>query len=247
MILHNEAVFESSHLTAGGHHDRIKAWTTTSTEELYQLMELGWLDTDARCSLAETEFLETGSANFLEAYEWMARELDRRTFSRPTAYPRWLWTRVLGQSSWSETPAAFYKHLPGTYALVEFEMRRENVLLSDYEAWHAPLNGWYLPLDEENDDEFRAWEDSHRGPNFALKRRQMVVNSWSRCLNVDDPPAYMSSGDTTQGVTWMFTRSEVTFAATFTVTEEDDAAEDGGGLLGDRLASILVDHRWRNF
>lgn len=219
-------------------NQRVTAWTVITEAELAELTATGRLTTDQRRTLAEVFAAEDGDEQFRNAYRWLTAKLAATTGRQPREYPRWVWTRVLGQSSWRETPVAFYQHHVGVYALVELNLAHADVLLSDYEAWHAPLNNWYLAVDEEDDAAFDNWLTTPAATPTEVTARKRA--SWARCLA---PVAnnYLSSGDTTQGVTWEFNRADVTFAATFAVTAEDLADYgEGSSTLAERLVTTVV-------
>lgn len=100
--------------------------------------------------------------NMRPAYAWMMQQMERRLPEYGGGFPVWLWHR----------PRPDFRnpgHLPrGTHGvLIEVELPRERVLLSDFETWNGVLNRFYLAL---SDREERDWNrrtaglDQYSGP-----------------------------------------------------------------------------------
>ena len=71
---------------------------------------------------------------------------------------------------------------------VGFIARVEDVLISDFDAWHAVLGGHYLSIDEKDDEMFNAereffsvWRDAVDDPKHARK----IVESWERIFELE--------------------------------------------------------------
>lgn len=72
---------------------------------------------------------------------------------------------------------------------VDFLVSSDRVLLSDFEAWHAVLNCWYLPLSEEESENWdirceRAgikigWENWSPPSPF----KEVLMRSWKRIFD----------------------------------------------------------------
>lgn len=82
------------------------------------------------------------------AYDWMVRQLEQRVKNYPrNKYPIWAWHHPKPDLRHSG-------HLPRSTSgvRIEFIVSSDRVLLSDFEAWHAVLNCWYLSLSEVESD-----------------------------------------------------------------------------------------------
>lgn len=136
------------------------------------------------------------------AYRWIARELAQQDEpSAADALPVWVW-----HTSHPGHPRPdLRRHRPvHPGVLLELEIEDDRVLLSDFHAWHAALNGWFLG-DESETDLFEA-ECRRRGcewnafwPDADLAAR--VTASWSRCLDLEWK-GWGEEDKTVQGVLW---------------------------------------------
>jgi len=81
------------------------------------------------------------------AYEWLCGEMEARGLSRPDpeAYPVWAWQQFRGVRN-PKPDLRTVRHwcASGREVLLTLEVPAAQVLLHDYDAWHYPLNHWYL-------------------------------------------------------------------------------------------------------
>ncbi|UHA73255.1 DUF3841 domain-containing protein [Paenibacillus sp. 481] len=83
--------------------------------------------------------------SFIHPYHWMMEQMKLRIANYTGEYPIWLWTirpdlRCSGHLE---------RGLDGV--LLEVELRSEDVLISDFQAWHMVLNDSFLAFDEEEE------------------------------------------------------------------------------------------------
>ncbi len=95
--------------------------------------------------------------NPIDPYKWMNAQMRKRLPACAHArYPWWGWTRWEGSTR--PRPdlrcVAWWHPLGELSVRIELELPEEHVLLSDYDAWHAVLNGWFLSLSEQEDEAF---------------------------------------------------------------------------------------------
>lgn len=155
---------------------------------LYTVQPLEVLDIlqSKGCFSCDSSLSEGGKCKeFRRAYNWIGTEMDKRKISHPERIelPLWAWhTR-----DWKRNADISYNNyeLGNTgekYACIEFEIPDDQVLLSDYNAWHNVLNNtWYE--DSTNEEEFEAmqtWFDSQDDET----RRKLTVESWQKVFDV---------------------------------------------------------------
>lgn len=161
--------------------DRLRLWTIQAEEIWARAEESGVLEcNDSTADKAIDSW-------FRPAYDWMVRQLEQRVKNYPgSKYPIWAW--------YHQKPDLRHSgHLPrGTSGVrIEFVVSSGRVLLSDFEAWHAVLNCWYLSLSEEECDNWdnrceRAgikigWENWP--PSSPVKEE--LMRSWERIFDLE--------------------------------------------------------------
>lgn len=126
--------------------DLLTLWTIRHRDELDMLMRDGVL----RADTAQVD------KDFHLAYQWMGKQLAKKK-APPSGcvYPLWAWWRWQG----SQRPKPDLRsgaHLPkGTPGIrIEFKIELSEILLSDFDAWHAVLNKHYYAPDEASYDEY---------------------------------------------------------------------------------------------
>lgn len=121
------------------------------------------------------------------AFRWMAEQMTQRIGPPPSRarYPLWAWYR------WRSTVRAMPDlrargHLPsGMHGVrIRFSVDPARVLLSDFDAWHAVLNRWYLPASPDDELEFERRAVT-RGRRAAEQARTRIERSWARIFDLE--------------------------------------------------------------
>ena len=136
---------------------------------------------------------------FADAYSWMLRQMERRLPTRGQA-ALWLWARIRREDLLHHCRSS------GGHVLLTCRIHRERVLLSQYDDWHAVLNGSpnVLPNQGESDDEYGSRLDSvldefytrveaagasKRPPvDWPEELREEIESSWDSILNPANYP-----------------------------------------------------------
>lgn len=105
------------------------------------------------------------------AYDWLCDEMMERGLHRPApmVYPMWAWYRYMGESKPKpDLRHSAYKNCqPGErLVLLTLNVPDNDVLLHDYEAWHYPLNYFYLAAQRTSD----CFERQCKAAGFPLYR-----------------------------------------------------------------------------
>lgn len=74
---------------------------------------------------------------FPEEYQWMIGEMAKRLPNYQGEYPVWLWTKIHPFYTYENSMVSRKK-----FVLLTIELDDKDVLLSDFDAWHIPLNNW---------------------------------------------------------------------------------------------------------
>jgi hypothetical protein len=107
--------------------DPVRLVTIQTADAYEELRRTGRLEGDA--SRAEPDFAM--------AYRWMIEQMNHRLEAPTPSTPVWLWARTSRRGLWADVRA------PGNHdeVLLEVEVSRHEVLLSDFDGWHNVLNG----------------------------------------------------------------------------------------------------------
>lgn len=74
---------------------------------------------------------------------------------------------------------------------LEIEIPQEQILLSDFDLWHYPLNYWYFPDSEEDDQRFeqrcaaKAIDFYQMKPLPDQALHEQLVASWEKIFDLD--------------------------------------------------------------
>jgi len=111
---------------------------------------------------------------------------------RPSIYPLWAWLQWRGIAH-RKPDLCSPGHLPdGTRGVrLACEVSDDQLLLSDFQLWHVPLNYGYLALTEAEDKAFEAELVSHGivdTPGEPLSDpiyHQRILDSWEPIFDLD--------------------------------------------------------------
>jgi hypothetical protein len=118
---------------------RITAWTFVPKAIVEDVLS-------GKIQTSPMEFSEQESL-FRLAYDWMKDAMDEAGIQgrKPGMNPWWCWIR-LGEGQIKPTAM----QADGTHVLLELSLDPKDVLLSDFDMWHVPLNYWF---NAEGDEE----------------------------------------------------------------------------------------------
>ncbi|MED2737676.1 DUF3841 domain-containing protein [Bacillus toyonensis] len=140
-------------------------------------------------------------SDFLSAYKWLIEQMNNK-INNDGSFPVWLWTEKPNLNEEGHFD-------PGTKAVcLTVEIPDEQILFSDFDAWHCVLNNWYCALTELEDDSF------DRGKVDITKEE-----SWQRIFNFEQlqqSEMWGNAEQTLQGVTPVIKKEQVLNVEYFT-------------------------------
>jgi hypothetical protein len=139
---------------------------------------------------------------YAPVYDWLYKQMVKRIGVPPDdtiRYPVWAWYQRDGKRRKPDMRQTAYATKGERIVRLTIEVNDEDVVLSDFDLYHYPLNYWYLPLNEEEgkmaDEKYPSiWyqQDLIRGlllepandPMFC----EMLWASWDRIfdLSIED-------------------------------------------------------------
>lgn len=121
---------------------------------------------------------------FLYAYDWMKKQLAIKTGINKEYHPVWAWTKR------PDLRRCGYLEKGKKGVLIEFEIDKREVLISDFDLWHYVLNYWYLPNSMEDGDKFEE-ELKSKGMSYYKQKPLpepydiIIENSWLKIFDLD--------------------------------------------------------------
>lgn len=170
-------------------------WTIQHKEAYLNMMRSGVLRANSKHLFCEDDFLN--------AYEWMSQQMRVRISEPPNKvkYPVWLWHTWEGLRKHPDMRRAGYAPTGAPIVLMTVDVPDEKVLLSDFDCWHAVLNGQYLAVDKND---------------YCSYSPEEVYESWNRIFDVSSANPYYSSSLSIQATIWEIRKEWVKKAAFFT-------------------------------
>jgi hypothetical protein len=132
--------------------------------------------------------------DFVLAYEYMLKQMRKRigAASCQNCYLIWAWYQYMDENK-KKPDLRYSGHLEkGAHGvLMELEIDSSEVLLSDFELWHYPLNYWYLPVSEEEGNRFDSKIESEGFDYYKEKPirdkyyHNKIEESWDKIFDID--------------------------------------------------------------
>lgn len=173
-----------------------KLWTVRPATDYAILQRQGIYTADDRYIMPER----------MEAYQWMSRRLAEKTPAPAgVCFPLWAWYHAHG----SRQPKPDLRkrgHLEkGEKGVrIEFMVPKSDVLLSNFDGWHAVLNNHFFSLDDE-EYEYHESLENKLSPTELQRAKE---ESWLRIFDLNlipDPSIYEI-----QAVFWQLDLASVT-------------------------------------
>lgn len=154
-------------------------WTIQPADVCRSLQERGSLHADPELWTDMYPSLEA-------AYRWMTGQMARRIPGFRGHYPWWAWRQwALDRPRPDLRNVRTYRS--GSNVLLKLDVPDQEVLLSDYNAWHAVINVWPI-ADTEAEYEILEQEISDRQQTsrpFDEELDRKIQKSWERIFDLD--------------------------------------------------------------
>lgn len=176
----------------------MQLWTMQPVEVYEILMQDGVFRTDPQ---------KVDMPEFLTAYDWLNQYLERKTEKPATvSYPVWAWYRFNGKEKKPDLRHSCYGRRGEKMVCLELEVPDNEVLLSDFDLWHFPLNNWWLDIDVFQDDYTEEqYDESHRWFDSLSKENQQKEKdkSWQKIFDIEPyENDWIAKGKYVQAVFW---------------------------------------------
>jgi hypothetical protein len=149
----------------------LKLWSVVPEAAVDSLEKHGYLinDDPSRTQIPEIRF----------AYDWMSDQMHSRIGppSDSSLQPIWAWYR-LDKSRRRPVMRRGHASRGETAICLEFVMRKEEVLLSDFESWNCVLNDNYVTDSDEEYDAYQNELESILPQKDLMELEQRKRKSW---------------------------------------------------------------------
>ena len=134
------------------------------------------------CDKNKSEYMSTDK-NFVKAYDWLAKEMCKKIGNKENIeYPVWAWYKINGKNELPDFNDILISY--DNCMLLEIEIDDSEVVLSDYDDWHMPLNDCYLNTIEDDEEFEKEWDRYDSLPDSDKER--VKLESWQKIFDVDD-------------------------------------------------------------
>lgn len=173
--------------------DEVELWTIQPIEWYHKLQK-------DKILFAEKSLINI-DMSFMLAYQWMQQQMLQRIGKppKPNCYPIWAWYQY--NSAKKQRPdlrGSGHLEKGAKGVRIEFNKSRDDVLLSDFQLWHHPLNYWHIADTEQEDQIFDnfllqnnvKWGDIE---SYTLPIKEKIEASWVKIFDMNYAPEYSAS------------------------------------------------------
>lgn len=173
--------------------NKITLWTIQPIEWYETLLKNKIIYTDN--TLLTNNILDD---TFYYSYQWMQKQMIAKIGHSPkeNLYPIWAWyqySNSIKKRPDLRTTGFLEKNTKGVR--IEFVKPKNEVVLSDFDLWHHPLNYWYIA---DNEKEHKAYYKLLKSKNinhlkpetFPMNIRKMIEQSWENFFDMNYCPEY---------------------------------------------------------
>ena len=167
-----------------------------------------------RCDPARSTMMRM---EFTEQYDWLVVKMAERIGPPPEGvkYPVWAWYKQNGKRHKPDLRSERWGYGRGgeAYTCLEINIPDDKVLLSDFDAWHGPLNSGLLSDTEEEDAEQETYYNSLTDEQKKVYR----YKNWERIFDIDPfENDWTRRGDWVQATFWELKREQIRDVRFFT-------------------------------
>ena len=130
-------------------------WTIQNEKVLEEIERYGTYTCDGTHSFA-LDPDGTEDACIRIAYDWISQELEKKSI-RPTKRkidPIWAWAKYYNRNDGKPDMRSWLTNTPEKVVRLKLDIPNSRLLLSGFDAWHFPLNNWYLSSSAEDLERF---------------------------------------------------------------------------------------------
>lgn len=158
----------------------MRLWTVQPIEVWRELKEKGYFI----CDPMKADYISDKEYNFKNSYDWLVKQMEYKIGKRPNGvdYPIWAWHTRDWQHKKPDLRNVGLGNKGEKSVCIEIEIPDNQVVLTDFDAWHYVLNNWYF--DNSNNEE--EWEKAHQKfDRLDMKKREKIKHqSWQNIFNV---------------------------------------------------------------
>ncbi len=186
----------------------MKVWTVQPVSVWEQFERDGIF----RCDENKSE----NGEDFKRAYAWMIEQMDKKMpHPEKCTLPMWAWYRYDWKNKKPDLRKSGFATPKEKSVCIELDIPEEEVLLSDFNAWHYVLNySWFD--DSQNEEEWEKlheWFDGLSGE----EREKLRIESWQKIFNIEPfENDWYSRGGYVQAVFWEIKKEYVKKVQHFT-------------------------------
>jgi hypothetical protein len=165
-----------------------------------------------------TDINKSDNLDFRRSYLWMAEKMNEKIANpRHVEFPIWAWYRWARKEKRPNLNYNLFGYTGNTkeHCLLTLEIPDEDVVLSDYEAWHYVLNNTYFDNSKSESEWKQLVQDFWKLP--PEERNQVKDESWNHIFDIDiytNPSGWSHQGYYVQATFWILKKEyikDVTF------------------------------------
>ena len=186
----------------------MRLWTIQPVEVYEKILKTGYYKCDGRYTWKY----------FRDSYKWLIGEMEKKIGKAPKGitYPVWAWYKHNNKNKRPDLRSTGLSQKGDKCVCIELEIPDEQVVLSDFDAWHFVLNNWYLNVDC-NDEE--TWErDSSWLDTLSKEEKEAAIReSWQGIFRIDEFESdWQKRGHWVQATFWVLKKEHIKSVKFFT-------------------------------
>jgi hypothetical protein len=187
----------------------LKLWTIQPVEIYESILKKGYYTCDGRKI----------DKYFRISYKWLCEQMKKKIGKPPknVQYPVWAWHTRNFKRKKPDLRSSEYGYKGTKMVCLEIEVPDNEVLLSDFDAWHFVLNNCYYNVDcwdEETFDKDEEWLNSLT----EQEKEKEIKKSWQGIFNIEQKETdWFARGKWIQANFWVLKKEYIKKVQYFTV------------------------------
>lgn len=191
----------------------MRLWTIQPVEVYREIEKNGYYVCDIEQARARSEYFDVC---FKDAYDWLVEKMKEKIGEPPVGveYPVWAWHTYDWKRKSSDLRSR-QGYRGQEMVRMEIEIPDNEVVLSDFDAWHNVLNKWYA-IDCDNEEEYdREYEKFEKLSPEEQKR--VTIESWDKIFDLTPIDTdWIKNGAYIQATFWKLNKNQIKKVKFFT-------------------------------
>lgn len=186
----------------------MKLWTVQPVKVYESILENGYF-------ICDEKYI---GEYWKERYNWLVEKMKEKIGTPPKKikYPIWAWYKYNGKNHKPDLRVSALGNRGDKMVCIELDIPDNEVVLSDFDAWHSVLNDWYYNVNCISEE---IWDNDHEWLDSLTpeEKQKAIEKSWNDIFDISEYESdWCRRGKWVQATFWVLKKEYIKKVQYFT-------------------------------